>query len=696
MKRRADTQPGIKAGFAKAKQISNKQAKEVQLPGLEKDVHSSPEVPRVYIDGEVSQKYEQYRQEYRSMKDKLLHAAEQRRPARSSSGGAAPSAGTPASSAAAGAADAAAEASPTTAAAAEADADAAATAAADLQVLAERWQSRAAFVVHHLEAWAGSRVALQQQLQEMLMHIVINYDLHPDPRISVRAYNLLSQNLAAHPPLKPAAILQEGQPRQLLRSPLSWNPLARSALDDTKETADAKERAPMGFREIFGGARFSLLQSLVRNAVQLVTGNSNSSCYNVRPPGLPQASTGKALLLLWLVQLLQADAHVRLAVFEEHMASCKDRDADEVRRVKGRAASVLSESLLHKLMQDDSFGWREEDSDSETGRHRLVRDLLVIVATSPDDAAAAAAAGATSLGAAAAAAAAGLAPVTPATPPAAAAAAAAADSSSDAKLAAAAVVAAAAAVRPVSASDVISASRRLLLLLFQIFTGMEAAGAYASGSGAHHAARGVASQNDRWWLDNVLLMALTGTRMMQPLRESAGPVRAAAALQRVLQALPAVHGLRLISVGVAEAIGKRPYDARDAAASPHVESLYEYHKDQGKGFAQFRRGDALETMKALAERLKWAFSDVLGGKEAFTLMLCSLVSVALPGKQLRSEERADFVRVAQTVLDGVHPLVVQHVLQLKDSLLPEACAAQEQIGAQVLLSLGAALQLLQV
>lgn len=100
--------------------------------------------------------------------------------------------------------------------------------------------------------------------------------------------------------------------------------------------------------------------------------------------------------------------------------------------------------------------------------------------------------------------------------------------------------------------------------------------------------------------------------------------------------------------------------------------------------------------RALAERLKWAFSDVLGGKEAFTLMLCSLVSVALPGKQLRSEERADFVRVAQTVLDGVHPLVVQHVLQLKDSLLPEACAAQEQIGAQVLLSLGAALQLLQV
>jgi hypothetical protein len=338
----------IRDAFAKAKQASNKQAKRVQFLELEADVHSSPEVPHAYVDGELSQQYEQYREENRSLKEKLLRAAEQRRTARSSAsgsrGGAAPAAGTPASTAAAGV-------SPTTAAAAEAEADAAATAAADLQALAQRWQSRAAFVVHHLSAWAGSRVELQQQLQEMLMHIVINYDLHPDPCISVRAYQLLVQNLAVHPPLKPAAVLQEGQPRQLLRSALSWNPLARSALDDTKDAADAKERAPMGFKEIFGGVRFSLLQNHMRNAVQLVTGNSNSACWNVRPPGLQQASTGKALLLLWLVQLLQADVHVRLAVFEEHMVSCKGLEADEVKMVKSRAASVLSESLLYKLMR---------------------------------------------------------------------------------------------------------------------------------------------------------------------------------------------------------------------------------------------------------------------------------------------------------------------------------------------------------
>jgi hypothetical protein len=144
----------------------------------------------------------------------------------------------------------------------------------------------------------------------------------------------------------------------------------------------------------------------------------------------------------------------------------------------------------------------------------------------------------------------------------------------------------------------ISAARRLLVLLFQIYTGMEAAGSYTAGVGAHHAARGTASQNDRWWLDNVLLMALAGARMMQPVRvDSAGPLRAAAALQRALQALPAVHVLRLISLGVAEAIKKRPYDDPNAAENNHVEALHVYFADEGKGFAEFRKGDALEIMK---------------------------------------------------------------------------------------------------
>jgi hypothetical protein len=93
--------------------------------------------------------------------------------------------------------------------------------------------------------------------------------------------------------------------------------------------------------------------------------------------------------------------------------------------------------------------------------------------------------------------------------------------------------------------------------------------------------------------------------------------------------------------------------------------------------------------RALAERLKWAITEVLGGKEAFTLMLCSLVSAALPGKQLLSNEQAEFVAVAQQVLDGM--------LQQSRSQLARACAAQEQGGSQqVLLSLGAAMQLLQV
>jgi hypothetical protein len=81
-------------------------------------------------------------------------------------------------------------------------------------------------------------------------------------------------------------------------------------------------------------------------------------------------------------------------------------------------------------------------------------------------------------------------------------------------------------------------------------------------------------------------------------------------------------------------------------------------------------------------------SEVLGGKEAFMLMLCSLVSAALPGRQLPSNEQAEFVQVAQKVLDGV--------LQQSRTQLARACAAQEHGSSQVLLSLGAAMQLLQV
>jgi hypothetical protein len=63
--------------------------------------------------------------------------------------------------------------------------------------------------------------------------------------------------------------------------------------------------------------------------------------------------------------------------------------------------------------------------------------------------------------------------------------------------------------------------------------------------------------------------------------------------------------------------------------------------DEGNGFAAVRglmQCSLLTTAlllllplhcRALADRLKWAITEVLGGKEAFTLMLCSLLTTAL-------------------------------------------------------------------
>lgn len=160
-----------------------------------------------------------------------------------------------------------------------------------------------------------------------------------------------------------------------------------------------------------------------------------------------------------------------------------------------------------------------------------------------------------------------------------------------------AAAAAAAAVQPVQPQELIGAARQLLLLLLQLYSGLEAAGEYG-GSAGHHAARGHIGQNDRWWLDNCMLLAMTGLQKLQPLRvEAVGPVKAAAALQRVLQLLPPVHRVRLIALGVAQAIGNRSYDDPRATANPHINALYEYFTDQGKGNAEFRKGDAVEVMK---------------------------------------------------------------------------------------------------
>lgn len=224
------------------------------------------------------------------------------------------------------------------------DWDASAAQAAELTAL--RWQKKAVYCVERLAAWAGTDVSLQSHLQEKLAHIVLNHRLHVDPLVSLKAYQLLLKNLQQHPPVKavPAA---DAQPYLLEVNEHCWDPLSRSTVGELirADAAGGKQSGTL--------TGFEIVQDLVNNAVLLVTGNENISNVMHREATGAVASQGKALLLLYIVQLLQADCNTRLAVFEQHMhyVASSGADPEEAYELRGRAASLLQLSLLYRLIE---------------------------------------------------------------------------------------------------------------------------------------------------------------------------------------------------------------------------------------------------------------------------------------------------------------------------------------------------------
>lgn len=84
----------------------------------------------------------------------------------------------------------------------------------------------------------------------------------------------------------------------------------------------------------------------------------------------------------------------------------------------------------------------------------------------------------------------------------------------------------------------------------------------------------------------------------------------------------------------------------------------------------------------MSDRLEWAAKEVLGGKDAFAVMICSLVSAAVPGglmSQATPAEREEFARLARGVL--------QHVRDHSRSRLAKPSAS-----CDVVLALAAALR----
>jgi hypothetical protein len=216
------------------------------------------------------------------------------------------------------------------------------------------WQNLAAYCVQQLGMWPGSGVALPAVQQEALLRIVANSHLHLDPSISCRAYQLLLRNLRDHPPSQ--LLLPEGaagdEPCGLLcatdrQSGLCWD---------------------MGFTPCAGSGPpllqqpttpFELLQQLVRNAVACLGtsgggssgGGSGRSSISSSQQGAG-ASQGQALLLMYVLELLQADLQARLAAFEQHRRLAGSLPTQAQRdEATQRAATVLRHSLLFRVMQ---------------------------------------------------------------------------------------------------------------------------------------------------------------------------------------------------------------------------------------------------------------------------------------------------------------------------------------------------------
>lgn len=223
-----------------------------------------------------------------------------------------------------------------------------------------KWQGAAATCLQQLSMWPGSGIALQLQQQEALLHIMTNADLHTDGLLASRAYDLLLQNLAKHPPAQltepQGSSSQEQQPPVLQNAALSGSCWVLFNHQGTPLLPDAP-------------SPFQMLQALVQNAVRLAaspaarssssgSGSGGGGCSggataasSVKSSSSAAGSQGQALLLLYVVQLLQADLLVRQAAFERYMALSEAVEGEVVQdEARSRAAAALQNSLLHRVM----------------------------------------------------------------------------------------------------------------------------------------------------------------------------------------------------------------------------------------------------------------------------------------------------------------------------------------------------------
>lgn len=198
-------------------------------------------------------------------------------------------------------------------------------------------------------------------------------------------------------------------------------------------------------------------------------------------------------------------------------------------------------------------------------------------------------------------------------------------------VAAAAAAAGTGSPMPASAADVIAAARQLLLLALRLYGCAEEAGVFAAparagtartstlrdGGASSSSIAGAVQPNVRFWLDAVLLRVLgvlgPGWALQELRPTVVGTQRSAAALQRVLGALPAVDRLRCAGLALAEAsamragvraaagsgVGSGVSAAAAAAVSSLQDDWHGYFGRQGRGQDRMLRVDGMDVIRCV-------------------------------------------------------------------------------------------------
>ncbi|GLI66822.1 hypothetical protein VaNZ11_010775 [Volvox africanus] len=223
---------------------------------------------------------------------------------------------------------------------ADALAPAAAAAAAEA---AKSWEDDGHHVLDLLQPLLSTGVTVPLHIQEALMHMVLNAEVHIRTSLSERAYRVLTDLLEWHPSAK-----LEGE--VLMVNGTLWTPVGC-----TWQAEVHRDKARLQTLREGGG-----LSALVGSALNYLVGAAEAAC-GIKLPSAPGASergnVGEIMLLKYWVKMLQVDLDARMGYMRQS-------------GFRKKRTSVLENSLIYRLMQTYA-NW----ADGSNSKPLLIRQL---------------------------------------------------------------------------------------------------------------------------------------------------------------------------------------------------------------------------------------------------------------------------------------------------------------------------------